>query len=141
MADAAKSISGHCLCGSVTYSAEAEPVVQAVCHCTDCQHQTGTAFSVVVGVPRAALKIEGPTLASFTTVGEDHGTATERQFCSACGSPIVSLVEAVPDIAFLKAGTLDDGSWLEPAFEVWTRSAQPWSPHFEGTARLERSPG
>jgi hypothetical protein len=137
----ANQITGRCLCGSVTYRAEAEPVVQAVCHCTDCQHQTGTAFSVVVGVPRAALTVDGSTLASFTTTGEDHGTATQRGFCSACGSPIVSYVEAVPDMAFLKAGTLDDASWLEPAVEVWTRSAQPWSPHFEHAARLERGPG
>ena len=44
------------------------------------------------------------------------------------------------DLAFLKAGTLDDASWLEPVVEVWSRSAQPWSPHFEGAARLERGP-
>jgi hypothetical protein len=136
-----KGISGRCLCGSVSYRAEAEPVVQAVCHCTDCQRQSGTAFSVVVGVPRAALTIQGSTLASFITTGEQHATETQRQFCSACGSPIVSFAEGMPDVAFLKAGTLDDASWLEPAVEVWTRSAQPWSPHFEQTTRLERGPG
>jgi hypothetical protein len=141
MAPAPSQISGHCLCGSVTYSADAEPVVQAVCHCTDCQRQTGTAFSVIVGVPRAALTIEGSTLASFTTIGEDHGADTERRFCSACGSPIVSFADVMPEVAFLKAGTLDDASWLEPAIEVWSRSAQPWSPHFEHAARLERGPG
>jgi hypothetical protein len=141
MAGPPNQITGRCLCGSVTYRADAEPVVQAVCHCTDCQHQTGTAFSVVVGVPRAALTVEGSTLASFTTTGEEHGTDTQRRFCSACGSPIVSFVEAVPDLAFLKAGTLDDASWLEPAVEVWSRSAQPWSPHFEHATRLERGPG
>ncbi len=134
-------ITGRCLCGSVTYHAEGEPLVQAVCHCTDCQRQTGTAFSVIVGVPRAALTVEGSTLASFTTTGEDHGGDTQRQFCSACGSPIVSFVEAMSELAFLKAGTLDDASWLEPAVEVWTRSAQPWSPHFEHATRLERGPG
>ncbi len=137
----ATPITGRCLCGRVTYSVAAEPLVQAACHCTDCQRQTGTAFSVVVGVPRAALEIDGETLSSFTTVGEDHGTDTERHFCSACGSPIVSFVAAMPELAFLKAGTLDDASWLEPAVEVWTRSAQPWSPHFEHAARLERGPG
>lgn len=141
MSGPANPITGRCLCGSVSYSADAEPVVQAVCHCTECQRQTGTAFSVVVGVPRAALTVEGSTLASFTTVGEDHGRDTERRFCSACGSPIVSLSEALPELAFLKAGTLDDASWLEPAVEVWSRSAQPWSPHFEHAARIERGPG
>ncbi len=141
MAGPPEELTGHCLCGSVSYRAVAEPLAQAVCHCTDCQHQTGTAFSVVVAVPRAALTVEGDTLASFTTIGEDHGTPTERSFCSACGSPIVSVAEAMPDLAFLKAGTLDDASWLEPGVEVWTRSAQPWSPHFEHAANLQRGPG
>ena len=94
----------------------------------------------MIAVPRSALTVEGSTLASFTTIGEDHGTQTERQFCSGCGSPIVSLVEAMPDLAFIKAGTLDDASWLEPAIEVWSRSAQPWAPHFEHAARLDRGP-
>jgi hypothetical protein len=141
MVDETDKITGRCLCGAVTYHADAAPVMQAVCHCTDCQRQTGTAFSVIVGVPRAALTVEGSSLASFVTIGEDHGTATERKFCSACGSPIVTFIEAAPDLAFIKAGTLDDASWLEPATEIWSRSAQPWSPHFEDAVRLERSPG
>lgn len=134
-------MTGHCLCGAITYTIDADPIVQAVCHCTDCQRQSGTTFSVVVGVPRAALRIEGDTLSSFATTGEDSGTATERRFCSACGSPIVSLPEASPEVAYVKVGSLDDPSWIEPVAEVWTRSAQPWSPRFDGAVQIERSPG
>jgi hypothetical protein len=140
MSDAPKPITGRCLCGSVTYSADAEPLAQGVCHCTDCQRQTGNPFSVIVGVPRAALGAQGSTLASFTTTGTDHGDATERSFCSACGSPVFSVSAVMPDVAFIKAGTLDDASWITPAVEVWTGSAQPWSPSFAGTAQFERGP-
>src|ERR1700694_2745510 len=105
-----KPITGRCLCGSVTYSADAEPVVQAVCHCADCQRQTGNPFSVIVGVPRAALSVEGGTLASFATIGEDHGGETQRNFCSACGSPLFSIAAVGPDLAFLQGGALDDAS-------------------------------
>ena len=140
MTGAPKPITGRCLCGSVTYSADAEPVVQAVCHCTDCQRQTGNPFSVIVGVPRAAFKVEGSTLSSFATIGEDHGGETHRNFCSACGSPIFSFAAVMPEVAFIKAGSLDDASWLEPAVEAWTSSAQPWSPNFEHAAQLERGP-
>jgi hypothetical protein len=140
MTDPPKPITGRCLCGSVTYSADAAPVVQAVCHCTDCQRQTGNPFSVIVGVPRAAFHVEGSTLASFATTGEDHGGETHRSFCSACGSPVFSIAAVAPELAFIKAGSLDDASWLEPAAEVWTSSAQPWSPQFANTARMERGP-
>ena len=140
MASTPKPITGRCLCGSVTYSVDAEPVVQAVCHCTDCQRQTGNPFSVIVAVPRAALRVEGDTIASFATTGDDHGKDTERSFCTVCGSPVFSMSAALPEMAFVKAGSLDDASWLEPSIEVWTSSAQPWAPHFEQAAKMERGP-
>ena len=140
MTGAPKPITGRCLCGGVTYSADAEPVIQAVCHCSDCQRQTGNPFSVVVGVPQAAFSVEGDTLASFTTTGTDSGEDTERHFCSACGSPLFTLTASAPGVVIIKAGSLDDMSWFEPAAEVWTSSAQPWSPHFEHAAQLERGP-
>jgi hypothetical protein len=140
MAGPPKPITGRCLCGGVTYSADAEPVVQAVCHCTDCQRQTGNPFSVIVAVPYDAFKVDGDTLASFSTIGEDHGSETERNFCSACGSPVFSKAAVGPGLVFIKAGSLDDASWVQPAVEAWTSSAQPWSPPFENTARLERGP-
>ncbi len=62
-------LDGHCGCGSITYSCDAEPVTTAVCHCTECQRQTGTAFSIVVGVPGDALEVRGETLAMVKTVG------------------------------------------------------------------------
>jgi hypothetical protein len=137
----ARKITGHCLCGQVTYRLDVEPVAQAFCYCADCQRQTGTAFSVVIAVPREAFHVEGDTLSSFKTKGDVHGTPTRRHFCSACGSPIFSAVEALPDFVYVKAGTLDDARWLEPNAEVFTRSAQPWAPRLEKAARFETMPG
>jgi len=140
MSTAPRPLTGRCLCGAVTYTADAEPVVQAVCHCADCQRQTGNPFSVLVAVPRAAFEVEGASLASFATIGEDHGGETQRSFCSACGSPLFSIAAVAPELAFIKAGSLDDSSWVEPAVEAWTSSAQPWSPRFEQAAQLARGP-
>jgi hypothetical protein len=140
MSDVPEPITGRCLCGRVSYSADAEPVVQAVCHCRDCQRQTGSPFTVFVGVPRAAFSVEGDTLASIATTGEDHGGETERSFCSACGSPVFSISALAPEVALIKAGSLDDASWLAPAIEFFTSSAQPWSPHLDHAAQFERGP-
>jgi hypothetical protein len=118
-------LDGHCLCGKVTYHCDGEPMATLLCHCTDCQRQTGTAFSIVVGVEREALHVDGP-LGEYTTIGEETHEPTHRHFCSACGSPIVTLPEATPDLAWIKAGTLDDASWLEPEMEIWARSKHPY---------------
>jgi hypothetical protein len=125
----------------VRYSVDADPVWQGVCYCKNCQRQTATAFSVIVGVPSKNLTVEGDTLASFKTASEGYESTTERRFCSGCGSPIFSTVESMPDLAFLKAGTIEDPSWIEPMVEIWTAAAQPWAPHFENAARFERIPG
>src|ERR1700724_1369777 len=110
MSATAKPITGRCLCGGVTYSADAEPVVQAVCHCSDCQRQTGNPFSVIVGAPRRAFNVEGSTLASFATTGEDHGGETQRNFCSACGSPVFSIAGRAPEAAVIEVRVLADPS-------------------------------
>jgi hypothetical protein len=117
-------IEGGCLCGKVRYSADAEPIFTGVCHCTNCQKGTGTAFNVVVALPKPALSING-TLKSFEGHG-DSGKATYRRFCPECGSGLIDEAEVMPDVVMIMAGTLDDRSWLKPAMEIFCDSAQPW---------------
>ena len=52
-------LKGACLCGAINYEVEAPPLMTAICHCNDCQRQTGTSFSLVVGVAPEAVKIKG----------------------------------------------------------------------------------
>jgi len=130
-------LDGRCLCGAVSYRADADPVFTAICHCKNCQRQTGTAFSLVVGVREEDFELDGEP-AVFTTAGEDHGGETRRHFCSACGSPLLSTSDALPGIVIVKAGTLDDVSWLQPQLEVWGEQAQPWIQPADGRPRLPR---
>jgi len=118
-------IVGGCLCGNVRYSSDAEPVMTAVCHCSHCQTQTSSAFSILVAVPKGSLQIEGEPLAAYETQGES-GQPITRKFCPNCGSPVVSDVTVTPDLEWIKAGTLDDTSWLQPQVHWWCDSAQPW---------------
>ena len=69
-----------------------------------------------------------------------HGGTTHRYFCSNCGSPIYSAVDGAPDVAFVKAGSLDDSSWLAPNMEVFTRTAQPWAPRVPEAAAFDTMP-
>jgi len=52
-------VDGTCACGAIKIEAEADPEKTQICHCTDCQTATGTAFRVSVPVPGATLKITG----------------------------------------------------------------------------------
>ena len=116
---------GGCLCGGVRYAVHGEPVLTALCHCEDCQKQSGSAFSTLVAVAREDLWVEGQSLAAFESVGVS-GWPITRKFCAKCGSPVFSDVSITPDLVWIKAGTLDDRSWLRPQMNIWCDSAQPW---------------
>ena len=117
-------ISGGCQCGQLRYKASAEPVFTGVCHCTACQKETGTAFNIVVAVPQAAVTVEGSPK-TFVAKG-DSGNDNPRKFCPNCGSTIMSEPTLMPGVSIIRAGTLDDTSWLKPTMEIYCDSAQPW---------------
>jgi hypothetical protein len=79
---------GGCLCGAIRYEVSWPPQALVVCHCTDCQKQAGTAFSVVGVSARDALTLSGP-LTTFSHTGSS-GEAVNRKFCGQCGSPVLT---------------------------------------------------
>jgi hypothetical protein len=120
----AETASGSCLCGRITYALASTPLLTGICHCTHCQKQSGSAFSVNLVVKRSDLAISGE-MASFADRGES-GAEIYRRFCAACGSPILTESSNGSDIVFLKAGTLDDKRSIAPTIQIWCQSAQPW---------------
>jgi len=117
-------IEGGCLCGRVRYSADAEPIFAGVCHCTDCQKFSGSAFATVVGIPATALQLTG-AVKTFTKIG-DSGKAIHRRFCPECGSGVIDEADALPGVAMVNAGTCDDRSWVKPESQIYCDSAQSW---------------
>src|SRR5262249_52000891 len=41
-------VDGQCHCGAIAFTAEIDPDTTRICHCTDCQKLTGTAFRVTI---------------------------------------------------------------------------------------------
>lgn len=131
-------ITGGCRCGQLRYSTDAEPLFAGVCHCTDCQKQSGSAFNIVIAVPQGALSLQG---APKTYVARgDSGKANPTKFCPNCGSTILSEPEAFAGVSIIRAGTLDDTSWLKPTMEIYCDSAQKWVSLGGGMQRFGKMP-
>lgn len=128
---------GHCLCGAVSYEITGEPAFVGVCHCKDCQRQSGTDFSHIIGVTADNFKISGDTIKEFVTHA-DSGNDVVRKFCGTCGSPLYSELSAGPGMAFIKAGTLDDPNGLAPKAHVWCSSKVDWVVIPEGVPTLDK---
>ena len=118
---------GGCLCGAVRYEFDRDKVITVGhCHCTDCQKSTGSGKATILFLPVDALQMKGE-FKTYTVVGTD-ASHVNRGFCPNCGCPIISFVDEQPDVKFIKAGSLDDPSWVKPEASYWSESAYEWAP-------------
>lgn len=132
-------VTGSCLCGNFNYRFDRDNVISAHhCHCKDCQKMTGSGKATIVMVPTESLMTEGE-LKTFTVTGTE-GAHVTRGFCPTCGSQTISYVEEMPTTRFVKAGTMDDSSWLTIDSSFWSCSAEPWSPVDPGCPAFEKNP-
>jgi hypothetical protein len=132
--------SGGCLCGAVRYEVAEPPLVAYTCHCTACQRITGSAFSSAIVVPAEACRFAGAEPRPLRRTA-DSGRVSTRWVCPGCGvwlcgGPRPGTAPPGAPVA-LRAGTLDDTSWLRPTVHFWTRSAQPWVMLPEADVRFE----
>lgn len=112
------------MCGRHRYRVSAAPLTLYACHCTDCQTQSGSAFGLSMTVERAAFSLTGePGVAERPA---DSGRIVRARFCAGCGTRLFHEPSRAPHTVNVKAGTLDDTSWVRPVAHIWLGSAQPW---------------
>ena len=116
---------GGCQCGAVRYRVEGEPLSLGVCHCTECQRQSGSAFGMSLILPKGALRLLSGEPKTFTRAC-DSGGSLDCVFCPKCGTRIYHEGSFDEFAVSLKPGTLDDRSWLAPGLHIWTKSRQTW---------------
>ena len=118
-------IDGACHCGNITYSAEIDPDKVGICHCTDCQTLTGTAFRVSVAATKEAFHLESGQPKIYIKTAES-GAKRAQAFCPDCGTPIYSAAVNDPQVFNLRVGTARQRAELRPKTQGWCRSAQAW---------------
>ena len=122
-----KCESGGCLCGAIKYEFDKSNLISAHhCHCIDCQKSTGSGKSTIIMLPAQAILMDGEL--KFYTSTTSSGRNMSRGFCQECGSPVLSFIKEMQEVNFLKAGSLDDSSWLKIDSNFYSSSAHSWSP-------------
>lgn len=116
---------GGCPCGAIRYEVMALPLSLYACHCTDCQRQSGSSFALNMPVTTSAFRITQGKTKGWRRASPS-GATTVSHFCGDCGGRIFGERDGRPDSVNLRAGSLDDTSWLKPAAHFFLRSAQPW---------------
>jgi hypothetical protein len=119
-------IDGSCLCGSIEFEAEMNPMHVFVCHCTDCQTHSGTAFRTVARTTPGSFHLLKGTLKNFQKTAES-GNRRSLAFCPECGTSIYGGPgDGEEGPMSVRVGTLRQRDQLRPRVQVWARSAQPW---------------
>lgn len=85
-----KTLEVSCRCGEVTLRLSGEPIVQAYCHCEDCQAAHGAAYVLTAAYPAAAVTVLNGQLSTLVI------KTAQRVRCASCGTPLFTEVVAAP---------------------------------------------
>ena len=119
-------VDGGCHCGNIRYEAEVDPAKVVICHCTDCQTLSGTAFRTVVPTSEGTFKLlagsprptSRPARAATSACRRSARTAARR---STRGPPGEGA-----KVVGLRVGTIRQRDQLVPGDQYWFRSALAW---------------
>ena len=130
---------GHCLCGDVQYQFdETQAGFGLHCHCKDCQRVTGSGKATVILFPMDAVTIEGE-YKTYASLGFE-GSNVNRGFCPNCGSQMFTFVDEIPGQLFIKAGGMEETSWLKVDTTCCTSTARDLGPSDPCTTEFEQNP-
>ena len=119
-------VEGRCHCGRITYEAEINRAAVLICHCTDCQALSGSAFRTVALTKPGGFRLLSGEVKTYVKVG-GSGARRPQTFCPECGSPIYATSAGdEPKVYNLRLGTCAQRAELMPVGQIWCRSAVPW---------------
>ena len=119
-------IDGGCHCGELTYEAEVDPKRVGICHCTDCQILSGTAFRTAAHVESAKFNLLTGTPRTYVKTG-GSGNPRVMAFCGTCGTQIYGTgLGQRAKLLSLRVGTCHQRAMLAPKREIWRRSSVDW---------------
>jgi hypothetical protein len=132
-------VEGNCHCGFVTFAAEIDPETAGICHCTDCQTLSGSAFRMGVKSRPGTFELRSGTPTLYVKTTAESGTKREHAFCPRCGTSIYATsVGAEPRTYTLRIGTLQPREGLTPKRQIWTRSRVGWLAGVVGLTGVEK---
>lgn len=131
-------IDGGCHCGLIKYRAVVDPDKVEICHCSDCQTLSGSAYRTVVPAEANAFELLTGTPKLYAKTADD-GSRRLQAFCPECGSPLYSAPPPGERGYFgIRVGTINQRDRLIPRHQYWVRSAQPWAQDLSAMASFEK---
>ena len=120
-------IDGGCHCGQINFRAEVDTDHILICHCTDCQTLSGSAYRTVAPAKEGTFETISGKLKMYEKTAEDSSIRIQA-FCPDCGTPIYSSPpQGTPGFFGTRVGAIKQRGQLVPKNQIWTRSSQTWT--------------
>ncbi|MDR6214857.1 GFA family protein [Paracidovorax wautersii] len=133
-------IEGACYCGAIGYEAEVQPGTATVCHCDDCQAQSGSAFRANIPAPASSFRLIRGTPRTYIKTAAS-GNRRALAFCEVCGSSLYACAVEHPTTYSLRIGTVKQRHALgPPQRQIWTRRRLDWADLPECGASFDGQP-
>ncbi|MEO9875410.1 MAG: GFA family protein [Anderseniella sp.] len=133
-------INGECHCGAIAYEAELDLQKVGICHCSDCQALSASAFRTIAMVSGDSFRITRGTPKEYVKSG-DSGNRRVQAFCPDCGSGLyATAADGSRDTYNIRLGTVQQRRDLTPQFECWRQSAMSWLPAIPAARKFNRNP-
>ena len=126
-------IQGSCLCQAEQFEVPAQPPVQTLCFCADCQVISGAnSYNAYVVPVTELVRLRGEP--GHYAVLSDQGRTNTRYFCRDCGSRCWAELES--GVASVNGMALDGGSHFKPTHNHRRNNATDWCAIDEGLEEL-----
>ncbi|AWP81681.1 MULTISPECIES: GFA family protein [Bordetella] len=133
-------VEGRCHCGAIAYEAEVEPGTITVCHCADCQMQSGSVFRANISAPADTFVLLQGTPKEYLKIAAS-GARRMHAFCGNCGGPIYSCAAENPQSYSLRVGALEQRHALgRPLRQIWARRRFSWLPSLGDVEEFDGQP-
>ena len=119
-------VTGKCHCGHIRYRAKINPERISLCHCTDCQTMSGSAYRVSAQIPLQDFELLSGQVRIYVKTA-DSGEKRVQAFCPECATPLYAESLENPKIRSLRIGAIEQRAALRPRRQIWCRSALRWT--------------
>src|ERR1700750_3397367 len=110
----AMKVTGRFHSRQISFEAEIDPTQVRICHCTDCQTLTGTAYRTNVSSLPGSFVLKSGTPKIYIKTAESGNTGPHA-FCPNCPTPLYAAAPGEnPSTYGLRVGTLDRRAELTP---------------------------
>ena len=131
-------IDGACYCGEIAFEADVDPDTVLICHCTDCQATSGSAYRTIVPASAETFRVVSGVPKTYVKTAES-GNRRVLAFCATCGTHVWACDEGSdPGRISIRGGTVRQRARLAPRRHVWYRSAQPWLADVASLPRVDK---